>query len=400
MYGSLRDELLRELEEMRRAGLYKEERVLTSRQGPVVTVRGGGEVLNFCANNYLGLTSHPRVLQAAARTLERWGYGLSSVRFICGTQEIHKEAEGAVSSFLGTDDTILFNACFDANLGVFEPLAGPDDALIPDSLNHASIIDGVRLTKARRLIYEHSDMADLEAKLREASDARRRFIVTDGVFSMDGDIADLPAICDLAEKHDALVFVDDSHATGFMGPNGRGTHELHDVMDRVDIISTTFGKALGGAAGGCISGHAEIVEYLRQKARPYLFSNSVPPTVLGATVAVIDFLTETTEPRDRLMENTRYFRSEIVDAGFDVIPGSHPIVPVMFSRFEEDARLATAFARRLLDEGVYVTGFSYPVVPRGQARIRVQMSAAHGREHLDRALAAFRAVGRELDVIQ
>jgi glycine C-acetyltransferase len=400
MYGSLKEQLKREIQEIRDAGLYKEERVLTSRQGPVVTVKDGGEVLNFCANNYLGLTSDPRVIEAAGRTLEEWGYGLSSVRFICGTQEIHKEAETTVSDFLGTDDTILFNACFDANLGVFEPLAGPDDALIPDRLNHASIIDGVRLTKARRLIYEHSDMADLEAKLKEASDARRRFIVTDGVFSMDGDIADLPGICDLAEKYDALVFVDDSHATGFMGRTGRGTHEYHDVIDRVDIISTTFGKALGGAAGGCIAGHAEIIEYLRQKARPYLFSNSVPPTVLGATIAVIGLLSETTELRDRLMENTRYFRSSMEAAGFDIIPGSHPIVPIMFSRFEDDARLAQEFARRLLDEGIYVIGFSYPVVPRGQARIRVQMSAGHERRHLDRALDAFQRVGKALDVVQ
>jgi len=399
MYGSLKEQLKREIQEIRDAGLYKEERVLTSRQGPVVTVKDGGEVLNFCANNYLGLTSDPRVIEGAGRTLEEWGYGLSSVRFICGTQEIHKEAEATVSDFLGTDDTILFNACFDANLGVFEPLAGPDDALIPDRLNHASIIDGVRLTKARRLIYEHSDMADLEAKLKEASDARRRFIVTDGVFSMDGDIADLPGICDLAEKYDALVFVDDSHATGFMGRTGRGTHEYHDVIDRVDIISTTFGKALGGAAGGCIAGHAEIIEYLRQKARPYLFSNSVPPTVLGATIAVIGLLSETTELRDRLMENTRSFRSSMEAAGFDIIPGSHPIVPIMFSRFEDDARLAQEFARRLLDEGIYVIGFSYPVVPRGQARIRVQMSAGHERRHLDRALDAFRRVGKALDVV-
>ncbi len=400
MYGPLKDQLIRELDEMREAGLYKEERVLTSRQGPVVAVKDGDEVLNFCANNYLGLTSHPKVIDAASRTLERWGYGLSSVRFICGTQEIHKTAERKVSEFLGTGDTILFNACFDANLGVFEPLAGPDDAIIPDRLNHASIIDGVRLTKARRFIFEHSDMKDLEKKLRESRDARRRFIVTDGVFSMDGDIANLPAICDLAETYDALVFVDDSHATGFMGESGRGTHELHGVMDRVDIISTTFGKALGGASGGCVSGHAEIIEYLRQKARPYLFSNSVPPAVLGATISVIDLLSESTELRDRLMENTRYFRSAMTDAGFDIVPGSHPIVPVMFSRFENDAQLATTFADRLLDEGIYAVGFSYPVVPRGQARIRVQMSAAHERRHLDRALDAFRRVGTELGVVE
>jgi glycine C-acetyltransferase len=400
MYGSLKDHLTRELEEIRAAGLSKDERILTSMQGPVISVRDRGDVLNFCANNYLGLTSHPKIIEAAVRTIETWGYGLSSVRFICGTQEIHKQAERAVSSFLGTDDTILFNACFDANLGVFEPLAGPDDVIIPDRLNHASIIDGVRLSKARRLIYEHSDMDDLAAKLGEARDARRRFIVTDGVFSMDGDIAKLDEICDLAEEHDAVVFVDDSHATGFVGPGGRGTHELHGVMGRVDIISTTFGKALGGASGGCISGRAEIIEFLRQKARPYLFSNSVPPSVLGATMAAIELLSETSELRDRLAENTRFFRGEMERAGFDIVSGTHAIVPVMFSRYENDAHLAAEFSRRLLDRGVYVIGFSYPVVPRGQARIRVQLSASHEREHLERAVGAFRDVGRALDVIQ
>lgn len=399
MFGAMRDDLRKELEEIREAGLYKEERVITTRQGPEIGVRGGETVVNFCANNYLGLTSHPRVIEAAHKTLDEWGYGLSSVRFICGTQEIHKIAEQRVSEFLGTEDTILFNTCFDANGGVFESLFGPEDMIIADQLNHASIIDGVRLAKAGRAIYAHGDMADLETKLREAAGARRRIIVTDGVFSMDGNIARVDEICDLGDRYDALVLVDDSHATGFVGKTGRGTHELCGCVGRVDIITTTFGKALGGASGGCISGRAEIIEYLRQKSRPYLFSNTVAPAVLGVTIAVLEYLSESTELRDRLEGNTRYFRDRIEAAGFDIIKGEHPIVPIMFGKYPEDAKLAQGFASDLLKEGIYVIGFSYPVVPKGTARIRLQISAAHTREQLDRAVEAFVKVGRERGIL-
>ena len=400
MYGKIKDDLARELQEIREAGLYKDERIIMGEQGPVIRVKSGQEVLNFCANNYLGLSSHPKLIEAAHRTLDEWGYGLSSVRFICGTQDIHKTLERKIADFLGMDDALLYAACFDANGGVFEPFLGKDDAIITDALNHASIIDGIRLCKAQRFIFQHADMADLEAKLKEAQGCRYRMIATDGVFSMDGDIAKLPEICDLAERYDALVMVDDSHATGFMGKTGRGTHEHHGVMDRVDIITTTFGKALGGASGGCIAGPEEMIEMARQRSRPYLFSNTLAPAVVGGTIQVIDLLSETTELRDKLESNTGYFREKMTAAGFDIIPGVHPIVPIMFGKFENDASLAQKFAARLLDEGIYVIGFFFPVVPKGQARIRVQISAAHEIEHIDRAVAAFTKVGKELGVIE
>ena len=396
MYGKIKDALSAQLREIRDQGLYKDERVISGPQGVEITVEQGEEVLNFCANNYLGLSSHPKVIEAAHRALDEWGYGMSSVRFICGTQSIHKELERKTSEFLGMDDTLLYAACFDANGGVFEPLLGPDTAVITDALNHASIIDGIRLTKAKRYIYQHSDMDDLEAKLTEARDAQYRLIATDGVFSMDGDIAKLDVICDLAEEYDSLVLVDDSHATGFMGATGRGTHEHCGVMGRVDLITTTFGKALGGASGGCTSGRKELIEMLRQRSRPYLFSNTLPPAVVGATIAVFDLLSETTELRDRLEENTRYFRDEMAKRGFDIRPGTHPIVPIMLY----DAQLAQDMAADLLGEGIYVIGFSYPVVPKGQARIRVQISAAHTREHLDKAIGAFETVGTRLGVVK
>lgn len=399
MYGIIQDDLKEELQSIREAGLYKEERVITTPQGAEIKVEGGKNVLNFCANNYLGLSSHPQVIEAAHRALDEWGYGMSSVRFICGTQKIHKLVEEKVSRFLGTEDTLLYAACFDANGGVFDPFFTKDDAVIPDRLNHASIIDGIRLSKAQRFIYEHSDMADLEAQLKKAQGARYRMIATDGVFSMDGDIAKLDEICDLAEKYDALVLLDDSHATGFMGKNGRGTHEYKGVMGRVDLISTTFGKALGGASGGCVSGHKGLIEWLRQKSRPYLFSNTLPPVIVGALIGVMDLLSQTTELRDRLMENTAYFRQKMTEAGFDIRPGEHPIVPIMFGKFENDAKLAQDFASDLLNEGIYVIGFSYPVVPKGQARIRVQLSAAHKREHIDRAIEAFTKIGKKYGVI-
>jgi glycine C-acetyltransferase len=396
MYGTIKDALSAELGEIRDQGLYKDERVISGPQGVEITVEQGQEVLNFCANNYLGLSSHPKVIEAAHRALDEWGYGMSSVRFICGTQSIHKELERKTSEFLGMDDTLLYAACFDANGGVFEPLLGPDTAVITDALNHASIIDGIRLTKAKRYIYQHSDMDGLEAKLTEARDAQYRLIATDGVFSMDGDIAKLDVICDLAEEYDSLVLVDDSHATGFMGATGRGTHEHCGVMGRVDLITTTFGKALGGASGGCTSGRKELIEMLRQRSRPYLFSNTLPPAVVGATIAVFDLLSETTELRDRLEENTRYFRDEMTKKGFDIRPGVHPIVPIMLY----DAKLAQDMAAELLGEGIYVIGFSYPVVPKGQARIRVQISAAHTREHLDKAIGAFERVSTRLGVVK
>ncbi len=395
MYTKIQNDLRSEIENIHQAGLYKAERIITSAQGPEIEVEGGEKVLNFCANNYLGLANHPKVVEAAHKTLDRYGFGLSSVRFICGTQSVHKELEQKVSEFLGTEDTILYAACFDANGGVFEPFLDKECAILTDALNHASIIDGIRLTKARRFIYQHSDMEDLASKLKEAQSAKVRLIATDGVFSMDGDIAKLDLICDLAEKYDALVLVDDSHASGFIGKTGRGTHELCDVMGRVDLITTTFGKALGGASGGCVSGHKEMIAYLRQRSRPYLFSNSLAPVVAGTTVAVLEMLSETTELRDTLEKNTEYFRKQLTALGFDITPGIHPIIPIML--FEE--KLAHDMADYLLNEGIYVIGFSYPVVPKGKARIRVQMSAAHIKEHLDKALSAFEKAGKTFGVI-
>jgi len=391
-----------ELKQIREQGLWKEEWPILGPQGPEIRVQGReGPVLNFCANNYLGLSGHPDLLASAHRTLDEWGYGLSSVRFICGTQALHLELEKKVAAFLGMDDAILYVACFDANGGVFEPLLGEADAIVTDRLNHASIIDGVRLCKAKRYLYEHADMEDLDAKLKEAAGARFRLVVTDGVFSMDGDVAPLKEICDLADRHRALVLVDDSHATGFMGKTGRGTPEHCGVGGRVDILTTTFGKALGGASGGCIAARKEIVDLLRQRSRPYLFSNTLAPVVVGATLRALDLLSRGTELRDRLESNTRAFRQRMAEAGFEIRPGVHPIVPIMFSRFApDDAPLAQRFARALLDEGVYVKGFFFPVVPRGLSRIRVQLSAAHTPAHIDRAVAAFTKVGRSLGVLK
>jgi len=395
MFDQAKPIYARALEEIRSAGLYKEERVIESPQGAQITV-GGRKVLNFCANNYLGLSSHPDVIEGARRALGERGYGLSSVRFICGTQDRHKELERGLSEFLGTEDTILYGSAFDANGGLFETLLGEQDAVISASLNHASIIDGVRLCKAQRFRYAHDDMNDLEAQLKAAQSARLRMVATDGVFSMDGDVAPLEHICDLAEKYGAMVMVDDSHATGFVGRTGRGTHEHCGVMGRVDVITSTLGKALGGASGGFASGHKEIVELLRNRSRPYLFSNSLAPSIVGGSLAVLELLTQTTALRDRLERNTMRFRNGMTKAGFNIRPGVHPIVPIMLG----DAKLAADFARRLLDEGIYVIGFSYPVVPQGKARIRVQLSAAHSDEHVDRAIAAFSKVGRELNVLK
>ncbi len=385
MYDSLKARMGEMLSDIRDAGLYKDERRITTPQGSHIKVAGGGEVLNFCANNYLGLASDPRVIAAARESYDRWGYGLSSVRFICGTQELHKDLEQRVSAFLGTDDTILYSSCFDANGGLFETLLGPEDAIISDELNHASIIDGIRLCKAQRYRYANSDMVDLETQLKAASGARIRLIATDGVFSMDGSIANLADICDLADRYDAAVMVDDSHAVGFVGKTGRGTHEYSDVMGRVDIITGTFGKALGGASGGYTSGRGEIVELLRQRSRPYLFSNTLAPAIAATTLRVLDILEESTELRDRLEANTKYFREQMSRSGFAIAEGDHPIIPIMLG----EARLATQMASMLLAEGVYVIGFSYPVVPKGKARIRVQISAAHSREDLDKAINAF-----------
>jgi len=382
------------LSEIRSAGLSKDERIIESPQGSHVNV-AGREVLNFCANNYLGLSSHPKVIEAAHRALDRRGYGLSSVRFICGTQDIHKELEQKISEFLGTEDTILYSSCFDANGGLFETLLGPEDAIVSDALNHASIIDGIRLCKARRFRYEHDNLDDLDQKLGESQDARLRMIATDGVFSMDGDIARLDRICDLAEKHQAMVMVDDSHATGFVGKTGRGTHEFRNVMGRVDIITSTLGKALGGASGGFTSARKPVIDLLRNRSRPYLFSNTLAPAIVAASMAVLDLLSQSTELRDKLERNTARFRAAMTAAGFKLRPGSHPICPIMLG----DAKLAVDFARRLLDEGIYVIGFSYPVVPQGQARIRVQISAAHSEKDIDRAVAAFAKVGKDLRVI-
>src|SRR6185295_10154169 len=391
-----------ELQKMREQGLLREEWPIVGPQGPEIRVEGRpGTVLNFCANNYLGLSGHPELVAAAHRTLDTWGYGMSSVRFICGTQRLHLDLERRIADFLGMDDAITYAACFDANGGVFEPLLGAEDAILTDRLNHASIIDGVRLCKAKRLVYEHADMADLEAKLGEAASARFRMIVTDGVFSMVGDVAPLDTICDLADRHRALVLVDDSHATGFMGRTGRGTPEHCGVMGRVDIITTTFGKALGGAMGGCIAARREVVDLMRQRSRPYLFSNTLPPVVAGATLRALELLSRTTELRDRLEASTRSFRERMTAAGFEIKPGVHPIVPILFSRFTpDDAPLAQRFARALLDEGIYVKGFFFPVVPRGQSRIRVQLSAAHTEAHIDRAVTAFTKVGKALDVLK
>jgi glycine C-acetyltransferase len=381
------------LADIREAGLYKSERQITTPQQAHIDTAQRPDVLNMCANNYLGLADHPDIVAAAHEALDQWGYGLASVRFICGTQAIHKQLEAKISEFLGTEDTILYTSCFDANGGLFETLLSKEDAVLSDALNHASIIDGVRLCKAARYRYQNSDMADLEAKLVEAADARMRLIATDGVFSMDGYIANLPAICDLADKHNALVMVDDSHAVGFMGTRGRGTHEHHDVIDRIDIITGTLGKALGGASGGYTSGRREIIELLRQRSRPYLFSNTVAPPIVGGSIRAIDLLSESTTLRDKLFENTHYFRQAITAAGFDVLDGEHPIVPIMLG----DAKVAAEMADRLLQKGVYVVGFSYPVVPLGQARIRVQVSAAHSREDLEFAIEQFTAVKAEMN---
>ena len=394
MYGNLKTELQSELDEIRTAGLYKGERVIDTPQSARVGVGRTAPVLNMCANNYLGLASHPEVIAAAHEALDEWGYGLASVRFICGTQKIHKQLEEKLSEFLGTEDTILYTSCFDANGGLFETLLGSEDAVISDELNHASIIDGVRLCKAKRFRYKNNDMADLASKLEAAKGARRILIVTDGVFSMDGYLANLPAICDLADEHGALVMVDDSHAVGFMGARGRGTHEHHDVMGRIDIITGTLGKALGGASGGYTSGRAEIIEYLRQRSRPYLFSNTVAPSIVAGSIKAIDLLNESTELRDRLEANTKFFRDQMAGSGFEILEGTHPITPIMLG----DAALASRFADAMLEKGVYVIGFSFPVVPQGKARIRTQISAAHTREDLEFAIGKFGEVKTELEI--
>ena len=393
MYGDLKTQLQAELDEIRAAGLYKGERVIDTPQAARVSV-GERSVLNMCANNYLGLASHPEVIAAARAALDEWGYGLASVRFICGTQAIHKKLEDNLSEFLGMEDTILYTSCFDANGGLFETLLGPEDAVISDELNHASIIDGVRLCKAKRFRYKNNDMADLAAQLEAAKGARRILIVTDGVFSMDGYLANIPAICDLADEHGALVMVDDSHAVGFMGARGRGTHEHHGVMDRIDIITGTLGKALGGASGGYTSGRAEIIEYLRQRSRPYLFSNTVAPSIVAASIKALELLNASTDLRDRLETNTKFFREQMADSGFEILEGTHPITPIMLG----DAALASRFADAMLEKGVYVIGFSFPVVPQGKARIRTQISAAHTREDLDFAIAKFGEVKTELSL--
>ncbi len=397
MYGNLKDSLNKELAEIKEAGLYKSERIITTPQGAEIKVTTGEEVLNFCSNNYLGLSSHPRVIEAAHKALDSHGFGLSSVRFICGTQDIHKELEAKIADFLGTEDTILYAAAFDANGGVFEPLLGKDDAIISDSLNHASIIDGVRLCKAQRFRYANNDMADLEAQLIEASKtAKNKIIVTDGVFSMDGYVAQIDKICDLADKYDALVMVDECHSTGFIGKTGRGTHELCDAMGRVDIITGTLGKGLGGAMGGFTTGRKEIIDMLRQRSRPYLFSNSLAPAIVGASIEVLNMLSETTELRDKLHANVAQFKAGVKAAGFDIKDGDSAIVPIMLY----NAPLAQDFATKLLAEGIYVIGFFYPVVPKEQARIRVQLSAGHEPEHIEKAIAAFTKVGKELGVLK
>ncbi|GAB3714342.1 glycine C-acetyltransferase [Spirosoma flavus] len=395
MYGTIKEQLQQELDGIKEAGLYKSERIIVSPQSSVIAIHGGREVLNFCANNYLGLSSHPDVVQAAHDTLDTHGFGMSSVRFICGTQDIHKELEKRTAEFVGAEDCILYAAAFDANGGVFEPLLGEQDAIISDELNHASIIDGIRLCKAKRFRYKHNDMADLEAQLKAASGSRRILVVTDGVFSMDGTIAQLDKICDLADQYGAMTMVDECHASGFMGKTGRGTPEFRNVLGRIDIITGTYGKALGGASGGFTAARKEIVELLRQRSRPYLFSNTLAPTIVGASLKVLDMLQGSTALRDKLESNTKYFREAMTSAGFDILPGEHPIVPIMLY----DAPLAQKFAARLLEEGIYVIGFFYPVVPNGKARIRVQISAGHEPEHLEKAVAAFTKVGQELGVI-
>jgi len=394
MYGAVKEQLTRQLNDLRAQRLFKSERVITTPQSAHIRVADGAPVLNFCANNYLGLASHPAILNAARESLDKWGYGMASVRFICGTQAPHRELELKLSEFLGTEDTILYSSCFDANGGLFETLLGEEDAVISDELNHASIIDGVRLCKAQRYRYKNSDMTDLEAQLRAAKPARFRMIATDGVFSMDGYIANLPAICDLAEKYDALVMVDDSHAAGFMGKTGRGTPEFHNVMGRVDIITGTLGKALGGASGGYTSGRAEIVQYLRQRSRPYLFSNTLAPSVVAGSLKALEMITSSTQLRDKLEENTKYFRAEMSQVGFKILPGEHPIVPIILG----EAALAGRVAEAMLTKGVYVIGFSFPVVPQGKARIRTQISAGHSREDLDLAIRSFREVKEELQL--
>jgi len=394
VYGSIRDHLAGQLQQIRESGLYKGERVITSPQRARIGVAERREVLNLCANNYLGLANHPDVVAAAHEALDRWGYGLASVRFICGTQQLHKQLEDRISTFLGTEDTILYTSCFDANGGLFETLLGPEDAVISDELNHASIIDGIRLSKARRLRYKNNDMDELAARLREAADARFRLIATDGVFSMDGIIADLPGICDLAESHDALVMVDDSHAVGFMGAGGRGTPEHHGVMGRVDIVTGTLGKALGGASGGYTSGRREIIALLRQRSRPYLFSNTLAPPIVGASLKAIELIAESGELRHRLWENTRRFRQGMTERGFQIVPGEHPIVPIMLG----DAVLASRMAEALLERGIYAVAFSYPVVPQGKARIRAQLSAVHTPDDVEFAIEAFAAVKGELGI--
>jgi glycine C-acetyltransferase len=396
MYKTLQPVLEKELEEIEKAGLYKRERIIITPQGADIKIQGGQEVINFCANNYLGLASHPRVIDAAKKAMDSHGFGMASVRFICGTQDIHKELEAKISRFLGTEDTILYAAAFDANGGVFEPLFDEQDAIISDALNHASIIDGVRLCKAQRYRYNHDDMADLEEKLKETQHLRHRIIVTDGSFSMDGTIAQLNKICDLADQYKALVMIDECHSSGFLGKTGRGTHEHHNVIGRVDIITGTLGKALGGASGGFTSGPKEVINMLRQRSRPYLFSNTLAPSIVGASIEVLNMLSETTELRDKLERNTRYFREKMTAAGFDIKPGTHPIVPIMLY----DARLAQDFASELLKGGIYVIGFYFPVVPKGKARIRVQLSAAHEIEHLDKAIAAFIKTGTKLGVLK
>ncbi len=395
MYTSIKQHLEQELDAIKAQGLYKEERIIVSAQGAEITLDNGQTVLNFCANNYLGLSSHPQVIEASIEAIKTHGFGMSSVRFICGTQDIHKELEEKIAAFVGQEDAILYAAAFDANGGLFEPLLGKEDAIISDALNHASIIDGIRLCKAQRFRYATNDMADLEAKLQEASGARRIMIATDGVFSMDGTIAQLDKICDLADKYGAMVMVDECHATGFMGKRGRGAIEYRNVMDRVDIVTGTFGKALGGASGGFTAAKKEIVDILRQRSRPYLFSNTLAPSIVGASIKVLDLLNESTALRDKLEDNTKFFRAEMEKAGFDIIPGEHPIVPIMLY----DAKLSQDFANALLKEGIYVIGFFYPVVPKGKARIRVQLSAGHDREHLEKAIAAFTKVGKDLGVI-
>lgn len=415
MFGKMKEHLQKELQNLHQEKLYKHERIIESPQGAEIEVNGK-KVLNFCANNYLGLSSHPELIKAAHEGIDKRGFGLSSVRFICGTQDIHKTLEKKVSDFLGMEDTILFSSCFDANGAVFEPLLGPEDAIITDALNHASIIDGIRLCKAKRWIFAHNDFSDqekidpatnkklkgLERCLIEADEAGTRFkmIATDGCFSMDGDIAQLEAICDLAEEYEALVMVDDSHATGFMGKTGRGTHEYRNVMDRVDLITTTFGKALGGASGGCISSSKEIVSWLRNKGRPYLFSNTVPPATVMATIKAMDLLTASTELRDKLERNTQRFRKEMTEAGFDIIAGDHPIVPIMFGKYENCSQLAVEFADKMLEKGVYVIAFSFPVVPKGMDRIRVQLSAAHSDEDVTKAIDAFKRTGEEIGILK